>query len=107
MHTYSDEYIDCWGEVFVHHDLFARHSVRFETFLQAPDEILIACMQSELDYEPLLPEQKRVQERLDQETEITSINGQPVELHGDHLLQPTHKRSPSKGYKTNTRRAHG
>lgn len=105
MQTYSDEYMDCWGEVFVHHDLFARHSVRFETFLEAPAEILIACMQRELDYQPLLPEQKRVQARLDQEAEITSLNGQPVELHGDRLLQPMTHRDVPKHWKTNTRRA--
>lgn len=105
MQTYSDDYIEHMGKVFVLHDLFARHGVRFEEFIDAPNEILVACMQSDLDYEPLLPEQKRVQERLDQEAEITSINGQPVELHGDRLLQPMTHRDQPKHWKTNTRRA--
>lgn len=60
MHWYSDEYLEHWGRVFVAEDLYCRRGVRFETFLQAPQEILDAVAQLPVDAAPLLPRQAAV-----------------------------------------------
>lgn len=43
MKTYSNEYIDYWGEVFVANQPYTRF-MRFEAFLEAPMENLMAAI---------------------------------------------------------------
>ena len=77
--TYSDEYIHHWGEVFTANNLHLRN-LTFETFLLAPEKILAAIIFHDthkiiLKYIPpsLLPEQRAVQKRIDQEHEADVV----------------------------------
>ena len=71
MKTYSDEYLDHWGDVYVaNYALFTARNVLFETFLLDPWAILTAVTfgfplpSGEDGFYPLLPAQKAIQERL-------------------------------------------
>lgn len=67
METYSDAYINYWGRVFTHYDLFRRRRIRFDRFLQAPHEILTAVHFTN----PVAIARKRAQARIDAANRIT------------------------------------
>lgn len=74
--SYSDEYLDYWGDVFVRLGLYPQHGVLFETFLLYPQEIVQACAQHDPHATPLLPRQaeamhaQMAQERMDDDAVI-------------------------------------
>lgn len=100
---YSDEYIEHWGDIFVKsggRDVFG---IAFETFLRSPQACLHARDVSvkfkanrqalidrqalcSADYEPLLPPQLRVRERLDELTD--ELGGPDAVLRNDRLVEP-------------------
>lgn len=62
--TYSDEYIEYWAIQYRNRRLW-RYGILFATFLEHPREILKALL--ERGFLPLLPEQRKVQQRLDEQ----------------------------------------
>ena len=120
MHTYSDEYIDYWGDVFVENNL-AGKNILFECFLDYPVDTLAAvvfCQAMPLgddEYYPLLYRQKKVQSRIDKHIEAEDIQeemdnrferkGHVVEMIGNRNVERFHHYSHPKKWKTNTRRA--
>lgn len=75
---WPDEYIERWAAVYLEPEtnrLLRARSVRFETFLRAPVEILYAIRRwREFDSPAgLLPAQRRVRERLDSSASIEEI----------------------------------
>jgi len=99
---YSDAYIDYWGQVFEQLGLALR-GYDFEEFLKNPSGFL-----DDSDPLPLLRKQRNVQKRLDAQCQTTrdavqTRRGCEVELHGNLLVQPLHKRGRAKQWKTHTR----
>ena len=99
--VYSDEYLEYWGKVFESTDL-AKRGYAFEDFIKNPRSFLKGS--SPL---PLLSKQRAVQQRLDSACQSTrdlvqTKRGCDVEMHGGRLMQPTHKRSHAKCWKTRT-----
>lgn len=108
---YPDEYIDFWGELFTANHLFARGIV-FETFLQAPLEILHAVKFGtpfpllESEFYPLLPAQYEVQVRQfrkDLEAELAEMDGRVVALRDGALVQSLRHFDAPKKWKTHGR----
>lgn len=95
MPTYSDEYIEHWGQIFEQHNLYA-YGIRFDCFLEVPNEILAAFASG--TYYPLLIRQRDVQERMDM-----GMPQQPVVQRGARLVHLTHKRAEPKSYRTGSR----
>lgn len=72
---YDDNYLNKWAAVYAANPALSRRHILFETFLQAPGEILQAVQRHDAllrdpaaggpDPLPLLPAQRRVQARLD------------------------------------------
>ena len=117
MQTYSDEYLHCWGEVYLNNKI-SEHHVPFDLFLQEPNGYLLRLQNNRPvvteGTRPLLPVQIAVLNRLQQEDMIRELEdqgeadhkGNTLELHGDHLMAPIHHRDAPKKWKTNTRRKH-
>jgi len=108
-HTYSDEQLEFWGQIFVGNNLRSM-GITFEFFLLNPR----ACLErwyASLDLEdpyPLLAEQIEVAHRLrlaeiEPVDELLDVEGRVVAMHGQQLRQPIHRRAISKKWKTNTR----
>lgn len=110
MTSYSDEYIDFWGGVFIDNKL-RDIGITFEFFLLDP----VACLESRytgidlVDHYPLLAQQVVVEHRLqmdalDKETEaLLEMGSGDIEQHGDRLIQPFYHYAKSKKWKINTR----
>jgi len=104
--TYPDEHIDYWGDVFTSAPEVLRHGILFETFLVAPQNILDLIHGNALQPLPLLPQQKMVMQRHPLCTRPPAhvmddyVDDPALELHGDRVIQPTHKRAPLRKYKT-------
>lgn len=65
--TYPDAYIDHWGRVYLLNPAIRKRGVLFETFLIAPEEILILLAPPVADvddYRPLLAAQRQVKTRV-------------------------------------------
>lgn len=60
--TFSDEYLEHWGEEFTRRGLYAR-GIRFDTFVQDPHAIIAAVESLPVDSRPLLPRQTEVMHR--------------------------------------------
>jgi len=114
--TYSDEYIERWGNVYVANHI-KNTGVPFDQFLRRPNEHLVNFMNTKPPLcdngpYPLLQSQISVQQNLafqnllDELTEEGEADhhGKIVELHGDHLVEPIRQYQPAKKWKTNTRR---
>ncbi|OBS10814.1 hypothetical protein [Acidihalobacter prosperus] len=93
--SYPDAYIERWGNVFVASGLHEATGLTFETFLIDPESHLAARERLHLidrqtlgsaDYEPLLPPQLRVRERLDELTD--ELGGPDAVLRNDRLVEP-------------------
>lgn len=101
MHTHansrpkriSDADLHYWGDVFVSRGL-ARFSLDFEKFLLNPQAILASIERTA--FEPLLPAQRRVRDRLDAAAVELPLSVQRLvvdtetrsELHGQALVEP-------------------
>lgn len=92
---FSDEYIEYWAAEY-HARRVWRYGIPFHYFLHQPCEILSALL--DRGYLPLLPEQRKVQQRLDDEAlaETEALAGwerpgpntiQPPAMHGDRYVQ--------------------
>jgi len=109
MHTYSDEYINYWGEMFVMNN-FQSTGIRFDEFLVLPKEYTEAitfelATPLQHDFYPLMRSQKKIQEHLDLEAEMDAEferRGHVVELHGPRTIEPMHHRAPARKWKTGT-----
>ena len=71
MQTYTDEYIDFWGDIYTANPALFQRGILFHAFLEAPVELLTAVyqqtalpLQDDEDFYPLLPAQQRVSDRL-------------------------------------------
>lgn len=109
---YTDEYIDHWGDVFQRKAIAATLGITFERFLQSPQQWVDALDRTvdgdrielgSADYEPLLPEQLRVQRAVDQANAYSaseldrmtdamshSRTGEPARMNGcgNRLIEP-------------------
>lgn len=96
----SDEYIEYWAREYRARRVW-RYGVPFELFLRQPRQILNALL--ERGFLPLLPEQRKVQQRLDDyDAEAEALSGcerpgpnlaQAPALHGDRYVQPMRPRN--------------
>jgi hypothetical protein len=96
---YSDEYIEHWAQEYRARRVW-RYGVPFELFLRQPRQILNALLHQ--GFLPLLPEQRKVQQRLDaDEAEAEALArcdrpgrhaAQAPALHGDRYVQPMRPR---------------
>ena len=116
MQTYSDEYLDCWGDVYVANNI-ADMGIPFDMFLARPNDHMVALLDcrpplSDNGPYPLLPAQISICEKLHRHERVLQLinegeadhNGNVVELHGDRLMTPMHHHDAPKKWKTNTRR---
>jgi len=98
--TYSDDYIEYWAVQYRARRIW-RYGILFGVFVERPREILDAL--TERGFLPLLPEQKRVQQRLDEQalSEAEAFAGckrpgpnlaQAPAMHGDRYIQPMRPR---------------
>jgi len=113
MQTYSDEYLEHWGEIYLACDA-AKSTIYFEVFLQNPQAFMDAITATEqlhgsLDkLEMLLPIIKRdevnddeaIQEEIEKRFER---KGHVVEMHGHKNIERLRHRECPKKWKTNTR----
>lgn len=116
MKTHTDNYIERWATVYHDNNLSVRN-IRFDTFLLAPEEILIAArrpmpLAAETEgYRPLLPAQIEAVKRINRQnfsvvsdTEAQAgdeLVNDEMEWHGDAgFVQPMHHRFPSRLWKT-------
>ena len=88
--NYSDEYINYWGELYTDNNL--RLVQCFDDFLKNPVPFLTAKI-------AMAKSAKAIQD------ELVTVKGRVVELHGDRLIQPLHKRQKVRAWKTNTNRS--
>lgn len=118
--VYSDEYIEYWAAEY-HARRIWRYGVLFGVFLRQPQQILDALERR--GFMPLLPEQRRVQQRLDEKDVIVVASGDPrtvallstlwfgcerpgpnqvqsPALHGDRYVQPMSPRQHLAKWKT-------
>lgn len=93
--TYSDEHIEYWAVQYRSRRIW-RYGVTFEMFLRYPQEILDALLRR--GFLPLLPEQQKVQQRLDEQdlaagctdprtSQLLAGSQDGCERPGEHQLQ--------------------
>ena len=89
MTTYPDAYIDYWGEIYTANPVLHRRGILFESFLQAPHELLAAVangtalpLPDREDFYPLLPAQQRVRDRLVMEEIADALEQRLEQEHG-------------------------
>lgn len=100
-HMYTDAELEHWGRIFVELNLY-RRGYDFESFMQSPHAFLDGSKPL-----PLLRKQRAVKQRIDggcqsNRDEVQHRTGRAIELHGDRLMQPLHRRAGTKRWKTRT-----
>lgn len=99
MPTYSDEYLNHWGQIFTDNHIGGYtdawgNPINFELFLQAPEDYLYAIAFNGplpvpgLVMRPLLPQQRAIQQQLDwEERQARKVPQRPIRWAGFALMQ--------------------
>lgn len=120
LQSHTDDALDYWGDVFVSRHIGDELDITFERFMQSPQSWVDAldriaasdrCLHGSSDFEPLLPQQLRVQQAIDQAnacsvSELDQLtddlgrarSGVPASLRGDRLIEPCNPHTWRRGY---------
>lgn len=105
MNTYSDEYLNHWGQVFEARDLYRRHGIPFVAFLRDPQLYLQLDDETDADSLPLNTRQQfAVMRHVLEEMEATQQAEQALppdtRMCNGRMIEPLkhhhHKRKPAK-----------